>query len=110
MWWIYLIIFLSSLPLAHWMHHWPPGGKDQWNQANVRCPDQDRKSGGWLNWSSGHHHRLSRQHKPGRVPHQRQVSEDSPLPLIYCIRMCIEGLNQKGFSDQLLQEEQKCPK
>lgn len=58
---------------AYWVHHRPPGSQDQWDQANVGCPDQDCKSSGWINWPPGHHHRLTCQHQSGGVPHQRKV-------------------------------------
>lgn len=58
---------------AYWVHHWPPGSKDQRDQANVGRPDQNRKSSGWIDRPPGHHHRHTCQHQSGGVPHERQV-------------------------------------
>jgi len=56
------LTFLIFFTIAYWMHHWPPRSQDQWDQANVWCPDQDCEPSGRINWPPGYHHRLSCQH------------------------------------------------
>lgn len=68
---------------AYWVHHRPPGSKDQRDQANVRRPDQNRKSSGWIDRPPGHHHRHTCQHQSGRVPHERQVRRSVIYIYIY---------------------------
>lgn len=66
--------FLSrSILTVDWLHHRPSRCQDQWDPSDVRGTDQDRQPSGGVDRPAGHHHRLARQHQPGRVPDQRTV-------------------------------------
>lgn len=56
------------------LHHRPSRCQDQRDSSDVRGTDKDRQPSGGIDRPAGHHHRLARQHQPGRVPDQRTVT------------------------------------